>query len=101
MYGTRRVAVPRRPFLQRALEHKLWFDELYDALFYRPSAALGRGLARAFEQPVIAGSLEALGFGAREAWAGTSRAQTGLVRSYVLALAAALTVMVVVFLSVR
>ena len=53
------------------------------------------------ELPVIAGGLDALGFGAHGAWAGASRAQTGLVRSYVLALAAALTVMVVVFLSVR
>ena len=101
IYGAGRLAVPRLRFAQRALEHKLWFDELYDALFYRPASAVGRGLGRAFEQPVIAGSLEAIGIGARGAWAGTSRAQTGLVRSYVLALAGALTVMVVVFLSVR
>jgi NADH-quinone oxidoreductase subunit L len=101
IYGTGRVRVPRLRFAQRTLEHKLWFDELYDALFYRPASAIGRGLGRAFEQPVIAGSLEVLGIGARGAWAGTSRAQNGLVRSYVLALAGALTVMVVVFLSVR
>jgi NADH-quinone oxidoreductase subunit L len=101
VYSAGRIAVPGLPFVRRALEHKLWFDELYDALFYAPSSALGRGLGRAVERPVIAGSLTALGFGAHEAWAGTSRAQTGLVRSYVLALASALTVMVVVFLSVR
>jgi NADH-quinone oxidoreductase subunit L len=101
IYGTGRVRVPRLAFVQRTLEHKLWFDELYDALFYRPSAAAGRGLGRAFEQPVIAGSLEVLGIGARGAWVGTSRAQNGLVRSYVLALAGAVTVMIVIFLSVR
>ncbi len=101
IYGAGRLAVPRLPFLQRMLERKLWFDELYDAVFYAPAAALGRGLGRVVERPVVAGSLTALGLGAHGAWAGASRAQTGLVRSYVLALAAALTVMAVVFLGVR
>src|SRR3954454_21712019 len=53
MYGRERVAVPRRPFLQRALEHKLYFDELYDALFYKPAAALATYSRRDFEEPVV------------------------------------------------
>src|SRR3989475_8371738 len=36
-YGVRRLAVPRFAFAQRVLEHKFYFDELYDALFYRPT----------------------------------------------------------------
>jgi NADH-quinone oxidoreductase subunit L len=101
IYGAKRVAAPQVPALQRALEHKLYFDELYDAVFARPAQALAVALDRVVERPLIAGSLDAIGLGARGAWSGTSRAQTGLVRSYVLALASALTVMVVVFLAVR
>ena len=33
--------------VQRALEHKLYFDEAYDAVFYRPAAALATSAARA------------------------------------------------------
>jgi NADH-quinone oxidoreductase subunit L len=101
MYGTRRLAVPQLPFVQRTLEHKFWFDELYDLVLYRPATIVVRELNLLVERPLIAGSLTAIGFGSREAWAGASRVQTGLVRAYVLALASALTVMVVVFLSVR
>jgi NADH-quinone oxidoreductase subunit L len=101
IYGAKRIAVPRLAFVQTTLEHKFFFDELYRALFTVPSVWLARGLARAVEQPLIAGSLTALGLGAHGAWAGTSRAQTGLVRSYVLALAGALGVMVVVFLTAK
>ncbi|HSP71428.1 MAG TPA: hypothetical protein VLN26_03605, partial [Gaiellaceae bacterium] len=101
IYSAAILEVPRLALVQRTLEHKFWFDELYDAVFYRPADALARGLGRVVEAPLIAGSLDALGFGAREAWSGTSRVQTGLVRSYVLALAGAMAVLVVVFLSVR
>jgi NADH-quinone oxidoreductase subunit L len=101
IYSAQRVRVPALPAVRRALEHKLYFDELYDAVFYRPAVLLAETLERFVERPVIAGSLDALGLGARGAWLGTSRAQTGLVRSYVLALAAALTVMIAVFLAVR
>jgi NADH-quinone oxidoreductase subunit L len=101
LYGAKRVAVPRLAFLQTTLEHKFFFDELYRALFYVPGSWLARGLGRAIEQPVIAGSLSALGVGTHGVWAGTSRAQTGLVRSYVLALAGALGVMIIVFVTAK
>ena len=45
------------PQVQSALEHKLWFDWLYDRAFYRPSVWLARALYRWFEQPIILGSL--------------------------------------------
>ncbi len=101
IYSAGRVAVPRQAFVQRVLEHKFYFDELYDRVFYRPAVLAARGLDRAVERPLIAGSLQALGFGAHEAWTGTTRAQTGLVRSYVLALAGAMVALVVVFVAVR
>ena len=34
------------PAVWRVLEHKLYFDELYDALFYRPAVALANALRR-------------------------------------------------------
>ena len=50
IYGARRVAVPRLAFAQRTLEHKFYFDEAYDAVFYRPAVWLAhcpRPLGRA------------------------------------------------------
>jgi len=97
-YVRRTVRVPRAP---RALQRKLYWDELYDWIWYRPGDAVARGLARAFERPVIAGSLDALtrgfGFGSRE----LGLAQNGLVRSYALALGGGLAILSVVFLAVR
>ena len=101
LYGARRAEVPRSPQVQAALEHKLWFDELYDALFYRPSVWLARALNRWIEKPVILGSLTELAAGAKESGTLVARAQTGLLRAYALALASGLAVLVVVFISVR
>ena len=53
LYAKRERAVPVVPTLQRALEHKFYFDELYDALFYRPSAAIAEWSRRGFEEPVV------------------------------------------------
>src|SRR3989454_10295425 len=44
VYRVRRVAVPPFAFTQRVLEHKFYFDELYDALFYRPPVWAAKGL---------------------------------------------------------
>jgi NADH-quinone oxidoreductase subunit L len=101
IYGARRAEVPSAPSVQSALEHKLWFDWLYDRAFYRPSVWLARALYRWFEQPVILGSLREIAAGARESGSLVSRLQTGLLRVYALALAGGLAVLVVVFISVR
>jgi NADH-quinone oxidoreductase subunit L len=97
-YGTGRLRVPR-PL--RLLEHKFYFDELYDLLWYRTSDGLARALAAVVERPLIGGSItavtETLGLSSRE----LSLAQNGLVRSYALALAGGLAVLAIVFLSVR
>jgi NADH-quinone oxidoreductase subunit L len=98
LYGAKRVPVPKTvPLLQK----KFYWDELYDYLFYYPSDLLARGLYAFVEKPLIGGSISAVtgtaSFGSRE----LSRTQTGLVRSYALALAGGLAVLAVVFLAAR
>ena len=100
-YGARRAPVPRVPQAQRALERKLWFDDLYDALFYRPAVWLAKALLRWVERLLIAGSITEVALGTRQSGRLTARIQTGLVRAYALALAGGLAVLVVVFISVR
>jgi NADH-quinone oxidoreductase subunit L len=101
LYGRRRVAVPRLPALHRALEHKLYFDEAYDALFYRPAAAFAASLRRDFEEPVILAASTDVGDGALELGRGVRRLQTGLLRTYVFFLGAGMAIVAVVFLAVR
>jgi NADH-quinone oxidoreductase subunit L len=83
------------------LEHKLYFDELYDALFYRPAVALSQTLRRNVEEPVVERSLDEIGSGTIQVGGEVARTQSGLLRSYALAVALAVSVLVVVFVSVR
>ena len=53
MYGTGSVAVPRLPVLQQVLEHKFYFDEAYDRLFYAPAVALANYLRGTVEDEWI------------------------------------------------
>ncbi len=90
----------RYPRTARALEEKLYFDEAYDAAFYEPSSRIPLALFRFAESPLFLRSLGGLGSGVRDVSGRVAAAQTGLVRSYVLALAAGLAVLAVVFLLV-
>jgi len=101
IYGARRWRVPKLAFTQRVLEHKFYFDEAYDFAFYRPAVGLAHFLGRWVEGPIIGGSVRELVAGIREAAVGTGRLQTGLVRSYALAIAASLAVITIVFVAVR
>ena len=98
IYGAERPAPGRAA--QTLLEHKFYFDELYDRLFYRPAVCLatasaaGRAAARASARC-------ASWCGGAELGLGTGRLQTGLVRTYALAIAASLAVVTVVFVAVR
>ncbi len=89
------------PAAWRVLAHKLYFDELYDALFYRPAAALSRVLRQRVEEPLIERSLDEIGSGALQAGGGVARAQSGLLRTYAFAIALSVAVLVVVFVTVR
>jgi NADH-quinone oxidoreductase subunit L len=89
------------PGAWRLLEHKLYFDELYDALFYRPAALLAARLRSDVEGPLVEGSLDEIGKAGRETAGAVARAQTGLLRTYAIAVAASAVVLAVVFIAVR
>jgi NADH-quinone oxidoreductase subunit L len=97
-YSARRAAPPKPV---PALEHKLWWDEAYDYAFYRPAVLLAVGLYRWIERPLVEGSITGIATGFRDLGLGARRLQTGFVRSYALAVAVGLTVLAVVFISVR
>jgi NADH-quinone oxidoreductase subunit L len=101
LYGARRRAVPRAPALQTLFEHKFYFDELYDAVFYRPAVFLAVALGNWVERPLVFGSVRELSEGVRGLGFETRRLQTGLVRTYAFAIAASLAVVTVVFVAVR
>jgi NADH-quinone oxidoreductase subunit L len=101
IYSARRTPAPRVARAQALLEHKFYFDELYDGLFYRPAVLLARGFLALVERPLVFGSISGLAAGVRDLGTGTRRLQTGLVRTYALAIAASLAVVTVVFLAVR
>ena len=85
----------------RVLEHKLYFDEVYDALFYRPAVALSVALRRNVEEPVVERSLDEIGSGTIQVSGEVARVQSGLLRTYAVAIAFAVCVLVVVFVAVR
>jgi NADH-quinone oxidoreductase subunit L len=97
-YVTKRLRVPKPV---RLFEKKFYWDELYDAIFYRPADLVSRGLGRFFEIPVIAGSLGEITQGFRLGSGEVSKAQNGLVRLYALALASGVAVLAVVFIATR
>jgi NADH-quinone oxidoreductase subunit L len=101
LYGARSVAVPRLAFAQRTLEHKFYFDELYDALFYRPAVWAAQTMHRWVEQPLISGSVIELGDETRDLGGLVARLQTGLLRTYALAIATSVAVLAIVFVAVK
>ena len=101
IYGARRVTVPRFAFAQRTLEHKFYFDELYDAVFYRPAVCLANILRRGIEEPLIAETGRDLGDDTRDVGGLVARLQTGLLRTYALAIASSVAVLAIVFVAVR
>jgi NADH-quinone oxidoreductase subunit L len=101
IYGARRVAVPRFPFARRTLEHKFYFDEAYDAVFYRPAVWLALALGRWIERPLVTGSVTEVADDTREVGGLVARLQTGLVRTYALAIASSVAILAIVFVAVK
>jgi NADH-quinone oxidoreductase subunit L len=101
LYSARRGRVPEQPGLQRLLERKFYWDEAYDFAFYRPAAGIAAYAYRFVELPLIAGSIRGLTSGARVLSGRTTEVQTGLLRTYVLALGSGAAVLAFVFLAVR
>jgi NADH-quinone oxidoreductase subunit L len=100
-YSARTLAIPRARPVRALLEHKFYFDELYDWVFYKPSVALAVALRDWFERPVVLGSINGIATGARRVAGDLSDVQTGLVRTYALAIAGSVTVLAFVFVWVR
>jgi NADH-quinone oxidoreductase subunit L len=98
LYAAKRYPVPKPV---RAFERKFYWDELYNWLWYHPADLLARGLYAFVEQPLIGGSMTAIADGLGHGSTDLSRAQNGLVRSYVLALAGSVAILAVVFIAVR
>jgi NADH-quinone oxidoreductase subunit L len=101
LYSRRRIAVPRVPTLQELLERKFWFDEAYDLVFYRPAVAVSRWWTRWVEGPVVGGSIAGVAAGTRGLGRGVSAAQTGFLRTYVLAVALGAALLFLVYLAAR
>jgi NADH-quinone oxidoreductase subunit L len=101
LYGARRRPVPRLAFWQRTLEHKFWFDELYDAVFYTPAVATVRALTSWVERPLILDAAPEIGDETRDVGGLFARLQTGLLRTYALAIASSVAVIAIVFVAVR
>lgn len=101
MYVAGKIRVPQNATVQRVLERKFYWDEAYDWAFYRPALWISAFLYRFVEQPLIAGSIRGLSSGARVLSGRTGDVQTGLLRTYVLALGGGVAVLALVFLAVR
>jgi len=101
IWSKERIAVPKLPAVQRVLEHKFYFDELYDEIFYKPAVAAANIFRRDFEEPVVLTSGNDIGDGALEVGHAAQRIQTGLLRTYVLAFGVGTAVIAVIFLVVR
>jgi NADH-quinone oxidoreductase subunit L len=98
IYSAHRVKAPR-PWA--VLEHKFYFDEFYNGLFYWPAVALSRILDWTVEGPVVNGSIVGVASLTRRTGGWFRELQTGLVRVYAFAVAAGLAVLVLVFIAVR
>ena len=101
MYGSRVVPVPQARPLRALLEHKFYFDEVYDLLFYWPAAWTARGLKALFERPFVEGSIAGIAAGARRLGSETTELQTGVVRTYAFAIAGSVAVLALVFVLVK
>jgi len=74
----------RVPLLQSLLEHKYYFDELYDAVFVRALDRLAGWGDRGLERTVVDGSLTAAAGVIEESGGSLSLAENGYFRSYIL-----------------
>jgi NADH-quinone oxidoreductase subunit L len=98
VYSERRIAIPAAPSVRRTLEEKFYFDSLYDRIFYAPAAWLAVSMRREFEEPVVLQTGPDLGETTLATGSLVRRIQTGLLRTYVLFLAAGAAAVVLAFL---
>ncbi len=98
VYSERRIAIPAVPSVRRVLENKFYFDWLYERIFYLPAVETTNFLGREFEQPVVLETGTDVGNATLETGGIVRRIQTGLLRTYVLFIAAGAAAIVLAFL---
>ncbi len=105
LYGRPSDAVARlrarAPWAASTLEHKFFFDELYDRLFYEPAVRLAVGLYRVVERPLVLGTAGEVARDVGDLARRVAATQSGLLRLYALLIAGGLAVLVIVFLAVQ
>ncbi len=90
-----------RPRLEAAFLRSAWYlNELYDAVFGRPSERLAAFCADVVDPKVIDGAVNGVGVGVRRTGTVFRRIQTGYVRNYVLGIVIG-TVLVLAFMLTR
>jgi NADH-quinone oxidoreductase subunit L len=95
VYGRRSLGSPETPDplelslngLFRAVQHKWWVDEAYHAIFVHPYELLTRFLSQPVDLGVIDGTANGLARLSRRIAQAGSRLENGFVRSYALAIA--------------
>ena len=98
IYSERKIAIPAVPSVRRVLENKFYFDWLYERIFYAPAVETTNFLGREFEQPVVLETGPDVGNATLETGGVVRRIQTGLLRTYVLFIAAGAAAIVLAFL---
>jgi NADH-quinone oxidoreductase subunit L len=101
VYSARRARAPKVAAVRRTLEERLYFDHAYDTVFYRPAVAVANVWRRYVEAPLIAGSIDGIAGGTRGLGGRVGQAQTGLLRTYALAIALGAALLTLVFITVR
>jgi NADH-quinone oxidoreductase subunit L len=86
------------PWAQRLLDHKYYFDEIYDAVFVRPLDWLAGFALRDIEQPVIDGAVVETGAFTRWGASELSITQSGYFRNYVLVFVAGAVVVALILI---
>ena len=74
----------RFPWAQRLLEHKYYFDEIYDRIFVRPVDVTAEGARDIVEAPIIDAAVINTGWLTRASASSLSLTQSGYFRNYVL-----------------
>jgi NADH-quinone oxidoreductase subunit L len=93
-----RIRTGRGRLIAHALEHRLYFDDLYDVVFCRPAQWLATFLRRGLDRPAFVWPID--GVAQITGFAGRSIAviQNGIVRAYVLVFALGLGLLLLYFL---
>lgn len=89
------------PGFTTALEHKLYFDEGYDIVFYRPADEIANGLARRLEGPVILRPIGSFAGSILDLGRRLAATQSGQLRAYATLIALAAAIILLVFIVVR